>query len=96
MKIKILTFIILISCHFGFSQNIDSIDSLITESIKLKVFPGAQIYIKKNDFVYNKSYGFHTYDSIIKIEKRQPVLIHLSRPYDFNRKASNLSIVSGI
>ena len=68
MKIKILTFIILISCHFGFSQNIDSIDSLITESIKLKVFPGAQIYIKKNDFVYNKSYGFHTYDSIIKIE----------------------------
>ena len=68
MKIKILTVIILISCHFGFSQNIDSIDSLITESIKLKVFPGAQIYIKKNDFVYNKSYGFHTYDSIIKIE----------------------------
>ena len=68
MKIKILTVIILISCHFGFSQNIYSIDSLITESIKLKVFPGAQIYIKKNDFVYNKSYGFHTYDSIIKIE----------------------------
>mgnify|MGYP001262714666 FL=1 len=68
MKIKILTVIILISCHFGISQNINSIDSLITKSIKLKVFPGAQIYIKKNDFVYNKSYGFHTYDSIIKIE----------------------------
>ena len=29
---------------------------------------------------------------IIKIGKRQPVLIHLSRPYDFNRKATNLSI----
>ena len=68
MKIKILTIIILISCHNGFSQNINSIDSLITNSIKLKVFPGAQIYIKKDDFVYNKSYGFHTYDSIIKIE----------------------------
>ena len=50
MKIKILTIIILISCYFGFSQNINSIDSLITKSIKLKVFPGAQIYIKKNEY----------------------------------------------
>ena len=36
--------------------------------------------------------GCMPHPGIIKIEKRQPVLIHLSRPYDFNRKATNLSI----
>jgi len=50
-----------------FSQGFDKIDNLINSSIRLKAFPGAQVYIKKNDLEYIKSYGFHTYDSIIKV-----------------------------
>ena len=54
---------------YGFSQNTNSIDSLINNSIKLKAFPGAQLYIKKGNFIYNKSYGYHTYDSINKLKE---------------------------
>ena len=68
MRFKIVIVIILFACSHGFSQNSSLIDSLINNSIKLKAFPSAQIFIKKGDFVYSKSYGFHTYDSIIKVE----------------------------
>lgn len=51
-----------------YSQTEKSIDSLIDSSIKLKAFPGAQLYIKKGDYTYKKSYGFHTYDSLTKVE----------------------------
>ena len=54
---------------YGFSQNTSSIDSLIHNSIKLKAFPGAQLYFKKGNFIYNKSYGYHTYDSINKLKE---------------------------
>ena len=67
MRFKIVV-IILFSCSYGFSQNSNLIDSLINNSIKLKAFPSAQIFIKKGDFIYSKSYGFHTYDSITKVE----------------------------
>ena len=44
------------------------IDSLINSSITQKNFPGAQLYVKYNDSVLiNKSYGYHTYDSINKV-----------------------------
>lgn len=44
------------------------IDSLINSSIIQKNFPGAQLYVKYNDSVLiNKSYGYHTYDSINKV-----------------------------
>ena len=69
MKLKILIVFTLLLSFYGFSQNTSSIDSLIHNSIKLKAFPGAQLYIKKGNFIYNKSYGYHTYDSINKLKE---------------------------
>ena len=52
----------------GQENIIGSLDSLINISIK-KNFPGAQLYVKKYDsLIVNKSYGFHTYDSIIAVK----------------------------
>ena len=73
MKFKILIVFTLLFCFYGFSQNTNSIDSLINNSIKLKAFPGAQLYIKKGNFIYNKSYGYHTYDSINKLNKADKI-----------------------
>ena len=64
LRIYFVLFISLCS----YSQIEKSIDSLINSSIKLKAFPGAQLYIKKGDYTYKKSYGFHTYDSLTKVE----------------------------
>ena len=66
MKLRIV-FILFISFS-GYSQIEKSIDSLINSSIKLNAFPGAQLYIKKGNYEYKKSYGFHTYDSLTKVE----------------------------
>ena len=45
------------------------IDSIVQMGIKQKAYPGAQVLIFKNDSIrVNKSYGFHTYDSIIRVE----------------------------
>ena len=44
-------------------------DSLIKHGIQNKAFPGAQLLIFKKDSVrLQKSYGFHTYDSLVKVE----------------------------
>lgn len=61
--------LILLSFHFSlFAQNDilnKKIDSIISTAIKLNAFPGAQIVVLKDgDEVLNKSYGYHTYDSI--------------------------------
>ena len=46
------------------------IDSVINEAISLKAFPGAQILvIKDGNKIFNKNYGFHTYDSLIKVSE---------------------------
>ena len=46
------------------------IDSIINEAISLKAFPGAQILvIKDGNKIFNKNYGFHTYDSLIKVSE---------------------------
>ena len=46
------------------------IDSVINEAISLKAFPGAQILvIKDGNKIVNKNYGFHTYDSLIKVSE---------------------------
>ena len=66
MKIRIVL-VLFISLN-SYSQIEKSIDSLINSSIKLHAFPGAQLYIKKGDYTYKKSYGFHTYDSITEVE----------------------------
>ena len=61
--------LILISFHFSlYGQNdvlISKIDSIISSSIKLNAFPGAQIVVLKDgEEIINKSYGYYTYDSI--------------------------------
>ena len=45
-----------------------NIDSLIEMGIQKKAFPGAQILIyKKGRIALERSYGFHTYDSIVPV-----------------------------
>ena len=45
------------------------IDSLINFAIENEMTPGAQILIaKQRSVIYNKSYGFHTYDKNIKVK----------------------------
>lgn len=45
------------------------IDSIVHVGIKKRAFPGAQVLIFKYDSIrFNKSYGFHTYDSISRVE----------------------------
>ena len=66
MMLRIL-FVLFISLN-SYSQIEKSIDSLINSSIKLNAFPGAQLYVKKGNYEYKKSYGFHTYDSLTKVE----------------------------
>ena len=49
-----------------FSQKIDSI---INYGIQRKAFPGAQVLIYKRDSILiSKSYGYHTYDSLIPVK----------------------------
>lgn len=67
--IRIILLIILFNISPICSQNFKKIDSLIENSIELKAFPGAQLYLKNPDYTYSKSYGFHTYDSLIKVEQ---------------------------
>lgn len=62
-----IVFVLFVS-FYSYSQIEKSIDSLINSSIKSNAFPGAQLYIKKGDYTYKKSYGFHTYDSLTKVE----------------------------
>ncbi len=72
MKIKALYFIL-----FGFllaakaQENplgalvATKIDSLMTYAVQQQAFPGGQILVAhKNEVVFHKTYGFHTYDSI--------------------------------
>ena len=67
--IRIILLILLFNISPICSQNFNKIDSLIENSIELKAFPGAQLYLKNPDYTYSKSYGFHTYDSLIKVEQ---------------------------
>jgi serine-type D-Ala-D-Ala carboxypeptidase len=44
------------------------VDSIITDAIQKQAFPGAQILVAKNHkIIFHKAYGFHTYDSIQKV-----------------------------
>lgn len=45
------------------------VDSLITDAIQKQAFPGAQILVaRKHKIIFHKAYGFHTYDSVQKVE----------------------------
>ncbi|QLG45183.1 serine hydrolase domain-containing protein [Costertonia aggregata] len=44
------------------------IDSIITNGIKNKAFPGAQVLVaQRGHIIFHKAYGFHTYDSILNV-----------------------------
>jgi len=68
---KILIFLLSInSFDSKKSKLINKIDSIIEYSIKEKAFPGAQIIVLKDgEEVINKNYGYHTYDSVIKVNQ---------------------------
>ena len=52
----------------GFLEN--TIDSLVSAGIEMKAFPGCQICIARNgNIIFQKEYGYQTYDSIIAITK---------------------------
>jgi CubicO group peptidase (beta-lactamase class C family) len=53
----------------SFAQNIEfSIDSIITNAIKQKAFPGAQLLVAVDkEVIFHKTYGYHTYDSIQRV-----------------------------
>lgn len=51
------------------TQRLTKIDSIVNYSIKEKIIPGAQVVVaRKGKVVYEKSYGYHTYDSIIPVQ----------------------------
>ncbi len=69
-----LNILIFIALHSNYAQNPKleklsfDVDKLINESIADSAFPGAQLYVKFKDQVWiKKSFGFQTYDSIVKI-----------------------------
>lgn len=47
----------------------NQVDSIITNGIINQAFPGAQLLIAKNgNIIFHEAYGYHTYDSIQKVE----------------------------
>jgi len=76
---KVLIFLLSIN-SFDSKKNklINKIDSIIEYSIKEKAFPGAQIIVLKDgEEVVNKNYGYHTYDSVIKVNQNSIYDYHL-------------------
>lgn len=50
------------------SYKLNRIDSIISEAIDEKMTPGAQILVaRKGKIVYNKNFGYHTYDKQIPV-----------------------------
>ncbi len=46
------------------------VDSIITNGIKNKSFPGARLLVaKEGKIIFNESYGYHTYDSIRPVQE---------------------------
>ncbi|MCK5775930.1 MAG: serine hydrolase, partial [Bacteroidales bacterium] len=62
---------------YGKAENVDidgdrlekEIDSIVKVGIEMKAFPGCQISISKGGYIiFEKNYGYQTYDSIIKVK----------------------------
>ena len=44
------------------------VDSIMKRAINEQAFPGAQLLVAKNNsIIYHKSFGFHTYDSVVPV-----------------------------
>lgn len=75
---RITGFLFVMLCaSFGFAQSFESksdsirhnIDSLIAFGIQEKAFPGGVLYVAyEGAILIKKAYGFHTYDSVRKVE----------------------------
>lgn len=51
------------------SKAFSRIDSIALKGIKDKVYPGCQIFVAKNGkVIYQKSFGYHTYENKIKVK----------------------------
>jgi beta-N-acetylhexosaminidase len=51
------------------SKKLDKIDSIAMKGIKDHVYPGCQILVAKNGkVIYQKSFGYHTYENKIKVK----------------------------
>jgi beta-glucosidase-like glycosyl hydrolase/CubicO group peptidase (beta-lactamase class C family) len=51
------------------SRKLDKIDSIALKGIKDHVYPGCQILVAKNGkVIYQKSFGYHTYENKIKVK----------------------------
>jgi CubicO group peptidase (beta-lactamase class C family) len=49
----------------------EAMDSVIINGIQEKAFPGAVLYLSQGDCVLvHKAYGYHTYDSVVKTQKK--------------------------
>ncbi|NVK52469.1 MAG: serine hydrolase [Flavobacteriaceae bacterium] len=45
------------------------VDSILNDAIQKKAFPGVQVLVAKNHtIIFHKAYGYHTYDSIQKVQ----------------------------
>ncbi|WP_291727470.1 serine hydrolase domain-containing protein [Bernardetia sp.] len=52
------------------SQDLQLIDTLVLEAMRAKATPSAQVLVAvKGNVIYQKAFGFHTYDSVRKAEK---------------------------
>ena len=52
------------------SQDLQLIDTLVLEAMNQKAMPSAQVLVAvKGNVIYQKAFGFHTYDSVRKAEK---------------------------
>ncbi|MEO0573141.1 MAG: serine hydrolase [Bacteroidota bacterium] len=67
---RIFIFLILFA-QYGHGQlQITKIDSIINDGIQQYAFPGATLLVShKDSIIFYKTYGFHTYDSIVKVSK---------------------------
>lgn len=51
------------------SGKLSEIDSIVNEGLLLKAYPGCQVLVAyKNQIIYDKSFGYHTYDKIVKVK----------------------------
>ena len=51
------------------SIKLNKIDSIVNHAIALKAMPGCQVFVaKQGKVIYNKSFGYHTFDSIQSVK----------------------------
>jgi len=51
------------------SIKLNKIDSIVNNAIALKAMPGCQVFVaKQGKVIYNKSFGYHTFDSIQSVK----------------------------